>query len=82
MKRDKDFIILKTYHIQWINHPKYGIKTQYVAEDVLFEDITTDLKSFAIADELDYDEAMLHFVNNHPCMITRSRDLRIPSTEY
>lgn len=74
----KDFIILKTFHIQWINHPLLGLKTQYVAEDLLFENFTTDLESFAIAEDLDYDESMLHFVDSVPCVITRNRDLRLP----
>ena len=74
----KDFIILRTFQLQWINHPVLKIKVQYVGEDILFEDITTDLESFAIAEELDYDESMIHWVDNIPCIITRSRDLRLP----
>lgn len=78
----KDFIIFKTFHIQYINHPKYGLSTQYVAEDILYEDITTDLETFAVAEDLDYGEAMLHFIDGCPCVITRSRDLKIPAGEY
>ena len=74
----KAFIILRTFQLQWLNHPVLKIGTQYVAEDILFEDITTDLESFAIAEELDYDEAMMHWVEGVPCVITRSRDLRVP----
>ena len=74
----KDFIILKTFHIQWINHPVLGLKSQYVAEDLLFEDFTTDLKSLTTAEHLDYGDAMLHFVGSTPCLITRDRDLRLP----
>ena len=75
----KNFIIYKTFHIQWINHPILGLKTQYVAEDILFEDITTDLQSFALAEDLDYDESMLHWYHKVPCIITRSGDVKIPS---
>ena len=80
----KDFIILKTFHIQWINHPLLGLKTQYVAEDLLFENFTTDLVSFAIAEDLDYDESMIHFIQSQGavCIITRSRDLKVPIEEY
>ena len=78
----KDFIILKTFHIQWINHPVLKLKTQYVAEDILYEDITTDLNSFAVAEDLDYDEAMIHWYDGAPCIITRSRDLRLQTGEY
>ncbi len=74
----KDFIILKTFHIQWINHPVLGLKSQYVAEDLLFEDFTIDLESFAIAEDLDYDDSMIHFVGSIPCVITRDRDLKLP----
>jgi len=76
----KDFIILKTFHIQWINHPVLKLKTQYVAEDILYEDITSDLRSFAIAEDLDYDESMIHFMdrNEIACIITRSSDLKVP----
>ena len=74
----KDFIILKTFHIQWINHPVLGLKSQYVAEDLLYELYTTDLQSFAIAEDLDYDDSMIHFVHSVPCLITRDRDLRVP----
>ena len=77
----KDFIIPRTFQLQWINHPVLKIKVQYVGEDILFEDITTDLESFAIAEELDYDESMIHWVDSIPCIITRSRDLRLP-VEY
>ena len=77
----KDFIILRTFQLQWLNHPVMKSGTQYVAEDILFEDITTDLDSFAIAEELDYDESMIHWVDGIPCIITRSRDLRVP-VEY
>lgn len=77
-KQKEDIIILRTFHVQWINHPVYGCKAQYVAEDVLFEDLTTDLQSFGVADELDYDDAMVHFINGNMCVITRDRDLRLP----
>jgi hypothetical protein len=60
----KEFIIYKTFKIQYINHPRFGIKHQYVAED------------------LDYGEAMLHFMDGHPMVITRDRDLKIPAGEY
>jgi len=75
----KNFIIYKTFYIQWINHPVLKLKTQYVAEDILFEDITTDLQSFALAEDLDYDESMLHWYEKVPCIITRSEDVKIPS---
>ena len=78
----KEFTIYKTFKIQYINHPRFGIKYQYVAEDILFEDITTDLETFAIAEDLDYGEAMLHFMDGHPMVITRDRDLKIPAGEY
>jgi len=77
-KQQEDIIILRTFHVQWINHPVYGCKSQYVAEDVLFEDMTTDLQSFGVADELDYDDAMVHFIDGNMCVITRDRDLRLP----
>ena len=77
----KDFITFKTFHIQYINHPVYGLKHKYVAEDILYEDITTDLKTFAIAEDLDYGEAMLHAIDGYPCVITRDRDLRIPTED-
>jgi len=78
---NQDYIIFKTFQIQYINHPRYGLKYQYVAEDILYEDITTDLETFAIAEDLDYGEAMIHFVDGHPLVITRDKDLRIPAGE-
>ena len=75
----KEFIIYKTYKIQNINHPRFGIKYQYVAEDILFEDITTDFETFAMAEDLDYGEAMLHFMDGYPLVITRDKDLKIPA---
>ena len=77
-KAQEDIIILRTFHVQWINHPSFGCKAQYVAEDMLFEDITTDLQSFGVADELYYNDAMVHFVDGNMCIITRDRDLRLP----
>ena len=80
----KDFIVLKTFQIQWINHPVLKLKTQYFAEDILYEDITSDLQSFAIAEDLDYNESMIHFLQweGVACIITRSSDLKVPITEY
>ena len=78
----KNFITLKTFHIQWINHPILGLETQLFAEDMLYEDITTDLKSFAMAEDLYYSEAMLHWHEDTPCIITRTRDLKVPLGEY
>ena len=75
----KEFIIYKTFKIQYINHPHYGLKYQYVAEDILFEDITTDLETFATAEDLDYGEAMIHFMDGNTMVITRDRDLKIPA---
>jgi hypothetical protein len=77
-KAKEDIIVLRTFHVQWINHPTLGCAEQYVAEDVLFEDLTTDLQSFGVADELDYNGAMVHFIGGNMCIITRDRDLRIP----
>ena len=78
-KAKEDIIILRTFHVQWINHPIHGCKPHgYVSENMLFEDITTDLQSFGVADELDYDDAMVHFIDGNMCIITRDRDLRIP----
>ena len=78
----KNYIIYKTFRIQYINHPVHGLEYKYVAEDILYEDITTDLETFAIAEDLDYDEAMLHFIDGYPCIITRSRDLKVPTGKY
>ena len=77
-KQQQEIIILRTFHVQWINHPTYGCKAQYVAEDMLFEDITTDLQSSGVADELYCNDAMVHFVDGNMCVITRDRDLRLP----
>jgi hypothetical protein len=77
-KVKEDIIILRTFHIQWVNHPKHGCGSLYVAEDVLFEEYTVDLKSFGVADDLDYDNAMVHFIDGNMCVITRDRDLRLP----
>lgn len=78
----KNFIILKTFHIQWINHPILGLETQLFAEDLLYEDITTDLKSFALAEDLNFSESMLHWHEDSLCIITRTRDLKVPIGEY
>ncbi len=78
MPKKQDIIILRTFHVQWINHPEYNCSSQMVAEDMLFEDIAIDLQSFATADDLDYDQSMVHFVMGNMCVITRDRDLRIP----
>ena len=77
-KQSEDIIILRTFHVQWINHPRYGCKSQYVAEDLLFEEMTTDLHSFGVADELYYDQSMVHFIDGNMCIITRDSDLRLP----
>ena len=80
-KRSKDkseVLIFRTFKVQWINHPKFGCESQYVAEDLLFEEMTTDLQSFGVADKLYYNDAMVHFIDGNMCIITRDRDLRIP----
>ncbi len=77
-QKRSEVLIFKTFEIQWINHPQFGNSFQFVAEDLLFEDITVDLKSFAIAEDLNYADAMIHFVEGNMCMITRTKDLRIP----
>ena len=77
-QKKSEVLIFKTFEIQWINHPQFGNSFQYVAEDVLFEDITVDLESFAIAEDLRYNDAMIHFVGDNMCMIPRTKDLRIP----
>jgi hypothetical protein len=74
----QNFLILKTFHVQWINHPIHGLKTQMFAEDMLYEDVTNDLESFAVAEDLSYGEAMLHCREDMQCIITRTRDLRVP----
>ena len=77
-KIPEDIIILRTFHIQWINHPTLGCAAQYVAEDILFEEYTVDLQSFGVADELYYNNAMVHFIDSNMCIITRDSDIRIP----
>jgi hypothetical protein len=77
-QKKSEVLIFKTFEIQWVNHPQFGNSYQFVAEDVLFEDITVDLKSFAIAEDLSYADAMIHFIGENMCMITRTKDLRIP----
>ena len=71
-QKKSEVLIFKTFEIQWINHPQFGNSFQYVAEDVLFEDITVDLESFAIAEDLRYNDAMIHFVGDNMCRIIRS----------
>jgi len=79
----QEYIKLRTFIVQWVNHPKYGNTSQYVAEDLLFEDITTDLKSFAVADDLPRKGSMIHFVSKHNmCIITRDVDIKIPIGGY
>ena len=77
-KKQEDIIILRTFHLQWINHFKHGNSSLYVAEDVLFDEYTTDIKSFGVADDLDYNDAMVHFIDGNMCVITRDRDLHLP----
>lgn len=79
MSKQPNEIILRTFKVQWINHPEYGNTSQFFAEDLLFEDITTSLSSFACADDLDYEKSCICFVNEeHMCIITRRSDLHIP----
>ena len=44
-QKRSEVLIFKTFEIQWINHPQFGNSFQYVAEDLLYEDITVDLES-------------------------------------
>ena len=75
----QEYIKLRTFIVQWVNHPKYGNRSQYVAEDLLFEDITTDLRSFAVADDLPRKGSMIHFADkSNMCIITRDVDIKIP----
>lgn len=53
-----------------------------VAEDVLFSEITIDRQSVRTANNLDYDNAMIHFVGNNMCVITRDRDIKIPFGDF
>ena len=77
-KNPKNEIILRTFKVQWVNHPLYGNTLWDIAEDLLFEDITTTLTSFAYADDLNYDESCICFVDKqHMCMITRDTDIHI-----
>ena len=79
MSKQPNEIILRTFKVQWINHPEYGNTSQFFAEDLLFESITTSLSSFACADDLAYDKSCICFVNEeHMCIITRRSDLHIP----
>ena len=81
MPKQSNDIILRTFKVQWINHPDYGNTSQFIAEDLLFEDIATSLSSFAYDDDLDYNESCICFVNEQEqnmCIITRTSDLRIP----
>ncbi len=77
--KHKDYIILRSFLIQWINHSRYGCAAQFVGEDHLFEEIATGLQSFGIADELRLAESMVHFVDGNMCIITRHSDIRIPA---
>jgi len=81
IKQEK-FITLRTFQIMWINHPQYGCRSQMVAEDVLFSEITIDRQSVRTANNLDYDNAMIHFVGNNMCVITRDRDIKIPFGDF
>ena len=78
-RQSKNDIILRTFKVQWINHPKYGNTSQFIAEDLLFEDIAISLSSFAYADDLDYTESCICFVEKkNMCIITRTNDILIP----
>jgi hypothetical protein len=61
-QKRSEVLIFKTFEIQWINHPQFGNSFQYVAEDLLYEDITVDLESFAIAEDLNYADAMFRMI--------------------
>lgn len=82
MPKNTDYLKVRTFDVQWINHPKFGNSFLTVDEGLLFDEYTTDIRSFACADDLFYSEAMIHFVNGHMLMITRNRDLRIPFGEF
>ena len=77
--KHKQYIILRSFLVQWINHSRYGCASQFVGEDHLFEEITTGLRSFGVADELRINESMVHFVSGDMCIITRHSDIRIPT---
>lgn len=78
----EDYLKVRTFDVQWINHPEYGNSTLIVDEGLLFCEYTTDIRSFACADKLHYSEAMLHFIEGNMVVITRNRDLRIPLGEF
>jgi len=79
MSKRKDVLILRTYEVHWLNHPKYALSMQYVAEDLLFDSIATSRKSFSVVDDLDYDDAcLIKETNGNYVMIVRSNDMRIP----
>ena len=60
MSKRKDVLILRTYEVHWLNHPKYALSMQYVAEDLMFDSIATSRKSFSTVDDLGYDETYLY----------------------
>ena len=79
MSKRKDVLILRTYEVHWLNHPKYALSMQYVAEDLMFDSIATSRKSFSTVDDLGYDEAcLIKEASGSYVMIVRSNDMRIP----
>ena len=82
MPKKKEYLKVRTFDIQWINHPVHGNTKLIIGEGLLFDEYTTDIRSFACADDLDYSEAMIHFVKGNMIIITRNRDLRLPFGEF
>ena len=77
-RKSKTMIKLRTFEVQWINHPEYGNSSLFVTEDLLYAEYVTDIKSFDIADSLRFSKAMIHFVGENMCIITRHEDIEIP----